>query len=215
LTRYVVLKEKGKEVKFSIKKIEVKSKDLNNKQEKIKILLPNGESILLKKDWLYTSYEEAHRVSCERLIIYNFKQNKKNKYGNWICSSCGRYIDKKDVTVDHLIPILKFKKNGKYRDKQSWETCWREDNLTIMCADCNLNKSYMSIKKHLTLNKKSTYVKLTSIKKRKSKIKTKSVELARRDSRFLDTNVILKKKSELWERIEEVKKNYDKNRFYK
>ena len=215
MIRYVVLKERGNEVKFSVKKIEIKSKDLKNKQEKINVLLPSGERMLLKKDWLYTSYKEACRVSCERLITYNFKQSRKNKYGNWICSSCGRHIDKKNTTVDHLIPILKFKKNGKYRDEHSWKTCWSEDNLTIMCADCNLNKSYMSIKKHLTLNKRATYVKLTSIKKRKSKIKTRSMELARRDSRFLDANVILKKKSELWERIEEVKKNYDKNRVYK
>ena len=93
--------------------------------------------------------------------------------------------------------------------------CWSEDNLTIMCTDCNSNKSYMSIKKHLTLNKKSTYIKLSSIKKRKRKIKTKSFELARRDSRVLDTNVILKKKSELWQRIDEVKKEYDKNRIFK
>ena len=35
MIRYIVLKERGKEVKFSIKKIEVKSKDLNNRQEKI------------------------------------------------------------------------------------------------------------------------------------------------------------------------------------
>ena len=73
----------------------------------------------------------------------------------------------------------------------------------------------MSIKKHLTLNKKSTYVKLKTIKKKKNKIKTKSIELARRDSRLLDANVILKKKSELWERIDEVKREYDKNRVYK
>ena len=215
MIRYIVLKEKGKEVKFSVKKIEVRRKDLNSRRDKIEIQLQSGETLLFKKDWLYTSYKEAQRVSCERLITYNFKKSKRNKYGNWVCSSCGRHTDKNDTTVDHLIPILKFKKNGKYRDKQSWETCWREDNLTIMCTDCNFNKSYMSIKKHLTLNKRSTYVKLTSIKKRKSKINAKSIELARRDSRFLDANVILKKKSELWERIEEVKKNYDKNRVYK
>ena len=215
MIKYVVLKEKGKEVKFSIKKVNIRKNDLRNKEDKIKVCLPNGEEMLLKKDWIYNSYKDAMRISQERLIAYNFKESKKNNYRNWVCSSCGRHVNKKDVTVDHLIPILKFKKNGKYKNKESWELCWSNSNLTIMCTDCNFNKSYMSIKKHLTLNKKSTYVKLTSLKKRKGKIKTKSMELARRDSRYLDANVILKKKSELWERVDEVKKDYDKNRLYK
>lgn len=215
MERYIVLKEKGNEVKFSIIKINVDGKEFKTKKEKIRISLPHGREVLLKKDWFYKTYGEAHRVSCERLIKYNFKESKKNKYGNWECSSCGRHIGKKDVTVDHLIPILKFKKDGKYKDEDSWKLCWGEDNLTIMCVDCNANKGYMSIKKHLTLNKKSTYVKLITIKKKKGKIKTNSMKLAIRDSRILDTNVILKKKSELWERIDEVKRNYDENRIYK
>jgi len=212
LIRYIVLKERGNEVKFSVIKVNIDGKEFKTKKEKIKVSLPYGREVLLKKDWFYRTIDEANRVSCERLIKYNFKESKKNKYGNWTCASCGRHVGKENVTVDHLIPILKFKKNGKYKDKKSWEMCWSEDNLTIMCVDCNSNKGYMSIKKHLTLNKKSTYVKLVSIKRKKSKIKTKSMKLAVRDSRILDANVILKKKSELWERIDEVKKNYDENR---
>lgn len=215
MERYIVLKEKEENIKFSIRKVEISYKELKTNQEKIKVRLENGSVIYLKKDWFYKSYEEAYRISCERLITYNFKESRKNKYGKWVCSSCGRHISKKEVTVDHLIPILKFKENGKYKDEHSWKLCWDEDNLTIMCINCNANKSYMSIKKHLTLNKKSTYIKLKSIKRRKNKIKIKNIELARRDSRLLDTNVILKKKSELWERIDEVKKEYDKNRIYK
>lgn len=215
MIRYIVLKEKRNEVKFYIKKIEISSKEFKTKQERIKVHLNNGNEIYLKKDWFYKTYKEAQRVMDERFIAHNFKESKKNEYGMWVCSSCGRHIGKDDVTIDHLIPVLKFKRNGKYKDKDSWRLCWQEDNLTIMCVDCNSNKSHMSIKKHLTLNKKSTYAKLYSVKKRKGKIKTKSFELARRDSRLLDTNVILKKKSELWERIDEVKREYDKNRVYK
>ena len=215
MIRYIVLKEKGNEVKFSIRKVDIEYSNFIANQEKIKVSLQNHGDIYLKKDWFYKTYEEAQRVSVERLISYNFKQNNKSEDGRWVCSSCGRHVEKNEVTIDHLIPILKFKKNGRYIDKQNWAMCWSEDNLTIMCTDCNSNKSYMSIKKHLTLNKKSTYIKLSSIKKRKRKIKTKSFELARRDSRVLDTNVILKKKSELWQRIDEVKKEYDKNRIFK
>lgn len=215
MVRYIVLKNNGSEVKFSIRKIKIGYKELKTNKDKVRVVLPNGEEMCLKKDWFYKSYDEAYRVSCERLITHNFKESRKNEYGKWVCSSCGRHISRKETTVDHLIPILKFKENGKYKDKDSWHMCWSEDNLTIMCVNCNTNKSYMSIKKHLTLNKKSTYVKLKTIKKKKNKIKTKSIELARRDSRLLDANVILKKKSELWERIDEVKKEYDKNRVYK
>ena len=202
MIRYIVLKEKGNEVKFSIRKVDIEYSNFIANQEKIKVSLQNHGDIYLKKDWFYKTYEEAQRVSVERLISYNFKQNNKSEDGRWVCSSCGRHVEKNEVTIDHLIPILKFKKNGRYIDKQNWAMCWSEDNLTIMCTDCNSNK-------------RSTYIKLSSIKKRKRKIKTKSFELARRDSRVLDTNVILKKKSELWQRIDEVKREYDKNRIFK
>ena len=54
MIKYVVLKEKGKEVKFSIKKVNIRKNDLRNKEDKIKVCLPNGEEMLLKKDCTVT-----------------------------------------------------------------------------------------------------------------------------------------------------------------
>ena len=59
----------------------------------------------------------------------------------------------------------------------------------------------MSAKKHLSLNKKATYEKMKVAKRRNQKIKVDSIELAKRDSRILDKNIILKNKPALWERI--------------
>ena len=49
MIRYIVLKEKGNEVKFSIRKVDIEYSNFIANQEKIKVSLQNHGDIYLKK----------------------------------------------------------------------------------------------------------------------------------------------------------------------
>ncbi len=51
------------------------------------------------------------------------------------CGYCGKFLEKKDRTVDHIIPVSRFKTKG---ESNTWE------NLVACCQRCNTHKkNYM------------------------------------------------------------------------
>lgn len=203
MIRYVVLKDRKQITDYCVVEVRVNKEELKSSNEIVKITFFNGKTRPIKKDWLYKTKEEAHRVAKERAIIKRFKNKCKTREDGWVCSACGRLVSKEFITVDHIKPIYLFKRKGEYISHIHWKICWSEDNLTLMCESCNYNKSGMHIKKHLRLNKKSTFQKLSIFKRKRAKIKQCSMELARRDSRILDRNTILREKPQV---LKEIKK---------
>ena len=48
----------------------------------------------------------------------------------WRCSRCHTVLDRKTVTLDHVIPL-----------RRGWGRCLsHEDNLQIVCSECNRDK---------------------------------------------------------------------------
>lgn len=202
ITRYIVLKDRkqSQELSYSVVEVSVEDGVFSTPVKEIEVHFSNGKSQLVKRDWIYQTKYEALQVCKERRISNIFK-NKNTIDGMCVCSSCGLLVPRESITVDHIKPIFSFKRRGVYISGYHWRKCWSEENLALMCESCNKSKSYMSAKKHLSLNKKATYEKMKVAKRRNQKIKVDSIELAKRDSRILDKNIILKNKPALWERI--------------
>ena len=205
MIRYVVLKDRKQITDYCVVEVRVDKDELKSFKEFVTITFFNGKSRLIKNDWVYKTKEEAYRVAKERAIIKKFKNKCEKKEDGWVCSACGRLVSKESITVDHIKPIYLFKEKGEYISYTHWKICWSEANLTLMCESCNYNKSSMHIKKHLRLNKKSTFQKLSIFKRKKRKIRQCSMELARRDSRILDKNTILRKKPKVLKEMKKVR----------
>lgn len=130
----------------------------------------------------------------KRRKIKELKIKKKVKREkDWICFWCGKHISyKEDCTVDHIMPIS---------SHLPWEKLWNINNLEICCRKCNYEKD----------NKRpKTYQKIINIsekrKKRYNKPTNKKIvgfggdygekvmEIAKKDSRYLNVEYIINKK---------------------
>lgn len=112
---------------------------------------------------------------------------------DWVCFWCGKHIsDKEDCTVDHIIPVS---------SGLPWKKLWDFNNLEICCRKCNYEKD----------NKRpSTYQKIINISEKRKKrygkptnkkivgfggeYGRKVIEIARKDSRYLNVEYIINKK---------------------
>jgi len=67
----------------------------------------------------------------------------KVEYGKYLCGSCGKIFRRKDIQVDHIIPV------GRFVD---WETYIERlfvdpKGLMILCLDCHKKKTKNDMKK--------------------------------------------------------------------
>jgi len=170
---------------------------------------------------VYDSFDTAKIIANERTIIRNFKLSHKNKNNQCECNICGRKVDVSEVTVDHIIPIKKFKTVYNLADIREDEDihrlCFDESNLQIACKQCNRAKraipdnlnsilerkarSLNCLKKNKMINGKSrqvgNYAKVGSYVSN-SKRHNKNAyddefayEICKRDSRIIPLNLIL------------------------
>lgn len=62
----------------------------------------------------------------------------------YVCAYCGRRLTKKQVQVDHIIPVEMAKRRADIRDKihsYGWESINDPANLCAACSRCNKSKS--------------------------------------------------------------------------
>ncbi len=85
-----------------------------------------------------TSYERSNDY--RRIFFQNYPPQLKNSY---FCSYCGRLIAPAEVTVDHIIPISKAKRNKLTKwilEKIKIEDINDIRNLAPSCLHCNTKK---------------------------------------------------------------------------
>lgn len=86
--------------------------------------------------------------SMERSTDYRrrFFKEQRGVFGTkiYICAYCGRFLTKKNVRVDHIIPVYKAANSGFYRTLLSLRRIKNVNdvrNLTASCEKCNSRKS--------------------------------------------------------------------------
>ena len=115
------------------------------------ICMYEGNTIKVKKGNYFDTYEKAYEKMQEIIFIGKYKTRKMNKHTNsWKCAYCGQVLyDKKDVTVDHIVPKSK---GGQTNDK----------NLVISCKSCNGLKSSKSKEHYVRLLRSNSRRKVKS-----------------------------------------------------
>lgn len=115
------------------------------------VCVSEGRVINVKKGNYFDTYEQAYDKMQEIIYVGKYKTRKMNKKTNsWRCAYCGTVLyEKKDVTVDHIIPKSK---GGQTTD----------DNLVICCKSCNGLKSSKSKDRYIKLLKANSKKKAKS-----------------------------------------------------
>ncbi len=118
---------------------------------------------------VYDSFEEAKMIARERTFIKKFKLSQKNKNNQCTCSICGRKVHISKITVDHIIPIKKFKKvynlSDIREDAEVHRLCFDESNLQLACELCNQAKKTLPDNVNIILERKARV--LNCLKKNK------------------------------------------------
>ncbi len=105
--------------------------------------LPKIKRYCKKHGYEYMHYDEKYARSSNYRSEF-FKHNKPKLFRRYQCAYCSKLLKKKDVTVDHLIPI------GKVKYKISWRIIMHlcgifninsYRNLVCACEKCNSKKS--------------------------------------------------------------------------
>lgn len=211
-----IIKYNGKYKNFSVFKAEI----LETTKESAKVKYSNKIEIKPLNE-IYDSYDEAKIIAKERTLIKNFKLKHKNKHNQCTCSICGRKVDVSLVTVDHIIPVKKFKEVYELSDIREdidvHRLCFDESNLQIACKQCNQAKKTLPddvnmilerkarvlncLKKNKRINGRSRYVgnyaKVGSYVSNSKKYNKNAYddffayEICKRDSRIIPLNLIL------------------------
>ena len=73
-------------------------------------------------------------IKREREVARSLKQTRwwKEKLQKGICYHCGQGFPAEDMTMDHLIPLVRGGRSGK-------------NNIVISCKACNSDKSYKTL----------------------------------------------------------------------
>ena len=77
--------------------------------------------------------EQRHRRDAMRRnpnIRHEYERVEVFKRDNWTCVGCGKQLDEKTVTIDHIIPLSKAEAGFVYT----------EDDVQTMCQPCNASK---------------------------------------------------------------------------
>ncbi|MBP3931173.1 MAG: HNH endonuclease [Peptostreptococcaceae bacterium] len=211
-----IIKYNSKYKGFSVYNVEIL--EINRGQVKVKY---NNKIEVKSLNEIYDSFDKAKIVAKERTAIRKFKLSHKNKNNQCECSICGRKVDVSEVTVDHIVPIKKFKDvynlSNIRDDEEVHRLCFDESNLQIACKQCNQAKktlpdnvnliierkarSLNCLKKNKMINGKSrqvgnytkvgSYVSNSKRHNRNAYDDMFAYEICKRDSRIIPLNLIL------------------------
>ena len=208
-----IIKYNAKYKNYSVFKVEIleKSKESANIKYNNRI-----ESRPIEE--IYESYNSAKVAAKERTSIKKFKLAHKDKNNQCTCSICGRKVDISVATVDHIVPVKKFKEaynlSDIREDAEVHRLCFDESNLQIACKQCNQAKKTLPDNVNIIIERKARV--LNCLKKNKrisrqvgnyakvgsyvsnSKKHNKNAyddffayEICKRDSRVIPLNLIL------------------------
>ena len=104
-------------------------------------------------------------------------QRVKKKYN--YCFYCGKHLEEREKTVDHVEPISK---GG--ADK--------EENLVVSCMPCNTNKSDYSLEEFIDLSKNGYFEPEAILKRQKERICCSFVNRIKNEVEFVDKVVDIK-----------------------
>ncbi len=100
-----------------------------------------------------TSFCKAHKLYCECVADNYVRSNTYRKeflaayskhQNKFRCAYCGKVIDEKEMTVDHIIPVRRVQQRGLIRwlmEKSGVSNVNDVANLTPSCEHCNKHKS--------------------------------------------------------------------------
>ena len=211
-------------VKFNskYKNYSVINVEIIDKYDKETVVKFNGRVETRPTEDVYDDFNYARIVARERTVIRRFKLSSKNSKNQCVCAICGTKVDVAESTVDHIVPIKKFKETYELKDIREDEMihrlCFDESNFQIACKQCNRAKKSLSDSVNMLLDKKAR--KLNCFKKNKrANGKSRTVknynkvgsfvsnspkhnrnayddffayEICKRDSRIIPLNLILK-----------------------
>lgn len=181
MTGYILTKNK---TNFKIKKIRILETNLEFKnktrKEDVKVKI-NKEVRYIKKEEIECNYH---------LLEQKIKDEVKKQKGDK-CFWCGKIItEKSDYTIDHIIPISKFKKRYK---------AWKSSNMVVSCKCCNKNKRDRHPNKNIDLMYKAELIKYKKgrrTSKNKGKVSSflsskidNVFQLAKRDSSYYNIKI--------------------------
>ena len=108
---------------------------------------------------VYTDFDYARIVARERTAVRRFKMENKDSKNQVVCAICGTKVDVAESTVDHIVPIKKFKEayelNDIREDESVHRLCFDDSNFQIACKLCNSAKKSLSDSVNLMLDKKA------------------------------------------------------------
>ena len=213
--KYVV-KYNNKYRNFWVYTVEVL--EVNNSYAKVKCNNKIEEKSLNE---IYDDFELAKIRAKDRTVIRRFKLANKNKNNQCTCAICGTKVSAHEATVDHIVPIKKFKNayglSDIREDEDVHRLCFAESNLQIACKQCNQAKKALPdnvniilerkarvlncLKKNKMVNSKSrqvgNYKKVGSFVSNSRKHNKNAYddlfayEICKRDSRVIPLNIIL------------------------
>lgn len=124
--------------KGNIVKIELINKGYDNS-----LILLENKRVYYENSNLIDSYEKAKLAKKEYEIVKRFKKRNCDKDGFLKCTCCGKKA--RQLTVDHIKPLYGFGGKQKIREnKHIWEKAWDNNNLQILCENCNHIKNTMN-----------------------------------------------------------------------
>ncbi len=80
----------------------------------------------------FISYATEEEIKKEKIKAQRLRQSQwwKRKRAEGVCYFCGRKISPKDLTMEHLVPIIRGGKSSK-------------GNVVPACKECNNRKKYL------------------------------------------------------------------------
>lgn len=207
---YIIVRDNNK---HHIKKIEV----LEVRKFDSIIKLNNGDIIKRRNSQIINNYNLACIVREEIQVRYNFKKKVYEEEGKFVCNICkSSGTNPEYFTLDHIKPLSSYRGNLR-NNKEAWSYYWNTNNLQILCKRCNNAKGKLSpsfnykidrlARKRNMKNQKRAYSNRavnkvgfaigTGKRNRKRIDMDTAMQIAKRDSRVLDLELILGKKKHI------------------
>lgn len=89
-------------------------------------------SIMIDVDSFFLSSVSDHEIKKEKLKAKELRKTRwwQEKCAKGVCHYCGRHVGKEDLTMDHIVPLIRGGKSTK-------------NNLVPACKECNNKKKYL------------------------------------------------------------------------
>jgi len=86
-----------------------------------------------KQDFIFFEKADEKEIKKEKEKARSLKKKQwwKNKLASGICYYCGRNVGRENLTMDHVVPLIRGGKSTK-------------GNIVAACKECNSKKKYMT-----------------------------------------------------------------------